>query len=57
MREGSSPRLRTEQGVPHEYRLYGTGGQKYMAHVFHLNIRLPEAEVCNTEECNFFLSV
>lgn len=45
-----------EQGVPHEYRLYGTEGQNYMVHVFHLNIRLPEAEICNSEECCFFLS-
>ena len=45
-----------EQGVPCEYRLYGTEEQTYMAHVFHLNIRLAEAEICNQEECGFFLA-
>ena len=45
-----------EQGVPFEYRLYGAEGQDYMAHVFHLNIRLPEAKMCNQEECDFFLA-
>ena len=23
-------------------------------HVFHCNINLPEAKICNDEECNFF---
>ena len=44
-----------EQGVPFRYKLYGTEDQPYMAHVFHLNIRLPEARACNDEECGFFL--
>lgn len=46
-----------EQGVPFEYRLYGAEGQNYMAHVFHLDIRLEESTICNDEECNFFKSV
>lgn len=46
-----------EQGVPCEYRLYGSEEQTYMAHVFHLDIRLKEATICNDEECNFFKSV
>ncbi len=45
-----------EVGVRCEYHLYGTEEQDYMAHVFHLNIRLPEAEICNQEECDFFLA-
>lgn len=58
--KGQAPvmcRCLEEQGVAYKYRLYGTEGQNYMAHVFHLNIRLPEAEICNSEECSFFLSV
>lgn len=46
-----------EQGIPCEYRLYGSEEQDYMAHVFHLNIRLEEADVCNQEECDFFRSI
>ncbi len=44
----------TEKGVEAEYHLYGEEGQKYMAHVFHCNIRLDEAKQCNTDECEFF---
>jgi len=25
-----------------------------MGHVFHLNLRLEEAQVCNDDECSFF---
>ena len=28
--------------------------EKELGHVFHCNINLPEAEICNDEECNFF---
>ena len=43
-----------EQGVPYVYKCWGGEGQEYMAHVFHLNIRLAEADACNQEECDFF---
>ena len=45
------------QGVPYQYRLYGTKDQTHMTHVFHLNVRLPEAQACNQEQCDFFRSL
>lgn len=45
------------QGVPCRYKLYGDESTPHLAHVFHLNIRLPEADACNQEECDFFLSI
>ena len=45
-----------EQGVPYVYRCWGEEGQEHMGHVFHLNMRLKEADACNQEECDFFLS-
>ncbi len=47
-------RLR-RQSVSFRYKCYGQEGQEHMGHVFHLNIRLPEAQACNQEECDFFL--
>ena len=40
-------------GVPYEYRCYGTD-EKPLWHVFHCDPHLPEADICNDEECNFF---
>lgn len=40
--------------VPCELRIYGSKEQEEIAHVFHVNIRLPEAGKCNDEECEFF---
>lgn len=40
-------------GVPFIYRTYGSAKNPLM-HVFHCAIRLPEATLCNDEECNFF---
>lgn len=40
-------------GVPYEYRCYGTD-EKALWHVFHCDMRLPEADICNNEECDFF---
>lgn len=42
--------------INHQYKLYGVGNKEIM-HVFHCNIRLPEATLCNDEECNFFTSM
>lgn len=42
-----------EQGVPFIYRYYGSKANP-LTHVFHCNIVLPEATLCNDEECNFF---
>ena len=44
------------QGVPYVYKCWGEEGQEHMAHVFHLNMRLKEADACNQEECEFFLN-
>lgn len=43
-----------EKGVPTRYCCYGTPEQKEVAHVFHVNIRLPEAKACNDDQCEFF---
>lgn len=40
-------------GVKTEYHYYGEGEHK-LGHVFHCNLRLPEAQRCNDEECAFF---
>lgn len=40
--------------VPSELRIYGSKEQEEIAHVFHVNIKLPEAGKCNDEECEFF---
>lgn len=42
-----------EANVPFIYRFYGEPGRK-LEHVFHVNIKLEEAEVANKEECEFF---
>ncbi len=45
-----------EYQVKHHYKLFGEGN-KEITHVFHCNIRLPEATQCNDEECEFFKSL
>ncbi len=40
-------------GVPAEYHYYGDPDH-VLGHVFHCNIRLPEAGQCNRDECAFF---
>lgn len=44
----------TGKGVLSELHCYGTEDDKTVAHVFHVNIRQPEAVRCNDEECAFF---
>lgn len=41
-------------GVPAEYHCYGDSDNA-LSHVFHINMRLSQARVCNDEECSFFL--
>ena len=43
-----------EKGVDALYRCYGTEEQKEIAHVFHVNIPLPEARACNDDAALFF---
>ena len=44
----------TRQGVENRWKLYGTADQKELQHVFHLNLRLPEAKQANDDEIAFF---
>lgn len=44
----------TRCGVENRWKLYGTAQQKEIQHVFHLNIRLPEAVQANDDEIAFF---
>lgn len=41
-------------GVPCEIKIFGSREQEEIAHVFHINCRLKEADECNDEECAFF---
>ena len=42
-----------KNSVPFMYRVFGNQSNP-LTHVFHCNINLPEAKICNDEECNFF---
>ncbi len=44
------------RGVPGRYVLYGAPDRPDIGHVFHLNIRTPEARACNDAQCAFFLA-
>lgn len=56
LKEKAEPmhKLLTERGVESVCKIYGKEGQEYMAHVFHCNMNLEEAKVCNRDECDFF---
>lgn len=56
LKEDAKPmyELLKQKGIQCAYKLYGKEGDNYMGHVFHLNLRLEEARVCNDEECGFF---
>ena len=41
-------------GVTAEYRCYGDSSNE-LRHVFHVDIKLPQARECNDDECSFFL--
>lgn len=42
------------KGVESVVKIYGSKEQEEISHVFHVNIRLPEATKCNDDECEFF---
>ena len=44
----------TARGVPCQWKCYGTEDNKKVAHVFHVNILLPEAIQCNDDAAEFF---
>ncbi|MBR3705243.1 MAG: alpha/beta hydrolase [Oscillospiraceae bacterium] len=46
--------LLRRKGVETELHIYGTKAQKEIGHVFHVNCKLPLADVCNDDECAFF---
>ncbi|MCD7756009.1 MAG: alpha/beta hydrolase [Firmicutes bacterium] len=56
LRENARPMyaLLTGKGVPAQLRCYGSEEKKEIAHCFHVNLALPEAAVCNDEQCAFF---
>ena len=41
-------------GAEAELHVYGKEEQAYMVHVFHVNVKLDEADQCNDDECDFF---
>ena len=47
-------RLLRRRGVEAELHIYGEKAQKEIAHVFHVNCKLPLAAQCNDEQCAFF---
>ena len=46
----------TGKGIEAQWKCYGTEGDKKVAHVFHVNILLPEAIDCNDDTAAFFRS-
>lgn len=42
-------------GVKSEYHCYGSP-ENALKHVYHIDIKLPEARACNRDECSFFLN-
>lgn len=44
----------TEKGIPCRWKCYGTEEDETVGHVFHVNIRLPEAVQCNEDSAEFF---
>lgn len=46
----------TGESVPFEYRFYGDK-KNSLGHVFHCNIRLEAAKICNDDECEFFKKI
>lgn len=56
LRENAQPMQNYLQskGIPCELKCYGAEDRPEIAHVFHVNIRLPEATQCNDDQCAFF---
>ena len=56
LRECAEPmyRLLTEKGIESQWKCYGTEEDETVGHVFHVNIRLPEAVQCNDDAAEFF---
>ena len=56
LRENARPMYHflTEKGINTAWRCYGTEDNEEVGHVFHVNIRLPEAKQCNDDTAEFF---
>ena len=56
LRENAEPMYRflTGKGIPAAWKCYGSPSDKQVAHVFHINIALPEAKQCNDDTTEFF---
>ena len=56
LRENAQPMadFLTSQGLEARCKIYGTPEQKHIAHVFHVDIRNPEATEANDAQCAFF---
>lgn len=44
------------QNVRCVFKCYGNASTKEISHVFHVNMKLPLAHACNSDECEFFKS-
>ena len=56
LRENAEPMYRhlTGKGIPARWKCYGSEEDKQVAHVFHVNILLPDAVQCNDDAAEFF---
>ena len=56
LRDQAQPMYRflREKGIEAQWKCYGREGDKTVGHVFHVNIRLPEAVQCNDDAAAFF---
>ena len=56
LRENAEPMYQflTSKGIPAAWKCYGSPSDKRVAHVFHVNIALPEAKQCNDDTAEFF---
>jgi len=46
--------LLKSKGIECAIKIYGAPNRKDIGHVFHVNMNLPEAKLCNDDECEFF---
>lgn len=58
LREDARPMYQflTAKGIRAQLECYGTPEDTAVGHVFHVDLRLPEAARCNDEQCGFFRS-
>ena len=46
--------LLKSKGIEAVIKIYGAPNRRNIGHVFHVNMNLPEAKLCNDDECEFF---